>query len=273
MTWAADRGSLPPAAKVLGWAGTVLFWAVVLALLFVAGVPVSDALLAAVLFVAVPTLAAIQLPLVEGARVERLSAYWGSIAALWLLGSAAWLVGTRGDGPGALRLVGLPFASLALWSFGLIAGGLLLILLFRQLAEWFGAGESPMLRELLPRTKREKGVFALLSLAAGMGEEMAYRGYAIPFLTPLLGAAGAVVFTSLVFGALHAYQGLLGIVRTALLGAMLALGLLASGSLWPAIVAHTAIDLLAGIVLGERLLSPALPTGVVGPPRAPDTER
>jgi len=259
--------------KVLGWAGTVLFWVVVLGLLFVARATVADALLVGVLFVAVPLLAVAQLPLVGGARVERLPAYWGSIAALWLLGSATWLVGTGSGGPAGLGLLGLPVAAFVLWSVGLTAGGLVLMVLFRVLAGWLGVRESPMLRDLLPLTRREQGVFALLSLAAGMGEELAYRGYAIPFLTPFLGAPGALVFTSAVFGALHAYQGLLGIVRTALLGGMLGWGMLASGSLWPAIFAHTAIDLLAGLVLGEKLLPPAAPTGVVGAPRAPDTER
>jgi membrane protease YdiL (CAAX protease family) len=39
------------------------------------------------------------------------------------------------------------------------------------------------------------------------------------------------------------------------MGAFLAGGFLASGSLWPPILAHTLIDVLAGIVLGERLLT------------------
>jgi membrane protease YdiL (CAAX protease family) len=116
-----------------------------------------------------------------------------------------------------------------------------------------------LLRRLLPRTREEKRVFTLLSLAAGVSEELAYRGYAIPALAPLVGMPGAVAVTSIVFGILHGYQGLLGTLRTAVMGALLAWVFLASGSLWPAIVAHVAIDLLAGIVLGERLLSPREP--------------
>jgi len=95
-----------------------------------------------------------------------------------------------------------------------------------------------------------------LSLAAGLGEETAYRGYLITVLAPLTGLAGAAVLSSAVFGVLHVYQGWLGIPRTALLGGLLAWGFLASGSLWPAIVAHTVIDLIAGIALGERLAGP-----------------
>jgi len=53
------------------------------------------------------------------------------------------------------------------------------------------------------------------------------------------------------------------------LGGALAWGFLASGSLWPAIVAHALIDVLAGVVLGERLLSPPRATGVEQAPHAP----
>jgi membrane protease YdiL (CAAX protease family) len=66
---------------------------------------------------------------------------------------------------------------------------------------------------------------------------------------------------------LHGYQGVLGIARTGVMGAMLAWGFLASGSLWPAIVAHAAIDMVAGLWLGERLMSPRRSPGVRGDPR------
>jgi membrane protease YdiL (CAAX protease family) len=111
-----------------------------------------------------------------------------------------------------------------------------------------------ILRELLPRNGAERGVFAILSTAAGVGEELAYRGYAIPVLGPIVGVVPAVVVTSVVFGVLHGYQGPLGMTRATVIGAALAFGFVASGSLWPPIVAHAAIDVLAGIVLGERLL-------------------
>jgi membrane protease YdiL (CAAX protease family) len=161
-------------------------------------------------------------------------------------------------------LVPLPWPSLAAWTIGLTLGASGIILLFRDLAERLGRAESTLLRQLIPRTPQEKQVFALLSLAAGVSEEIAYRGYAIPALAPLLGLGGSAVLTSVVFGALHGYQGWLGTLRTALMGGFLAWGFLTAGSLWPAILAHIAIDLLAGIVFGEKLLSPAGSVGVVG---------
>jgi membrane protease YdiL (CAAX protease family) len=253
---------LPPQARVAGWVGGALFWVVLLVLVGVAHLPLVDAILLAALLVAVPAFSIAQLPLLRDAWVERLPAYWSSIATLWLLGTASWLAGARLTGPSALGVVGLPPLRFGIWTIGLTAAGLGIILIFRQVAIWTEATESPTLRQLMPRTRQEKGVFALLSIAAGASEELAYRGYSISMLSPLLGVWGAVALTSVVFGVLHGYQGLLGTLRTGLMGATLAWGFLASGSLWPAIVAHTLIDLAAGIALGERLLPPEPSRGV-----------
>jgi membrane protease YdiL (CAAX protease family) len=46
----------------------------------------------------------------------------------------------------------------------------------------------------------------------------------------------------------------LGIVRTTCLGFLLAASFLLSGSLWPAVLAHTILDVLGGLVLGETLV-------------------
>ncbi len=266
------HGRVPALARAILWSGGILFCLVQPMLLLLIGMPLADTILLAALLVAVPAVAVAQLPLIEGAWVERLPAYWSSIATLALLGTAAWLVGTRLDGPAAIGIVRLPVGSLAAWSMGLAAGGLLTIVLFRQVALWMRAQENPMLRQLLPTNRKERSVFVLLSVAAGVGEEVAYRGYAIPVLTPLLGLAGASVLSSAVFGVLHSYQGVLGMLRTGVMGGVLAWGFLASGSLWPGIIAHTLIDLVAGIVLGERLLLPETSTGVGEDPRLQSSE-
>jgi membrane protease YdiL (CAAX protease family) len=264
---------LPRFARAVGWVGAILFWSVQLTLLYVFELPLADTILLAALLAAVPALAVMQVAVVAEIRIERLQAYWASIMTLWLLGSAAWLVGTRSAGARALGFVPLPPAAFAAWTVGLTVGALGIILLFREIAARAGTDESSLLRELLPRTPREKSVFALLSVAAGVGEEAAYRGYAIPLLAGLMGAPAAAALTSIVFGVLHAYQGWLGGVRTALIGGFFAWGFLAAGSLWPVVVAHTAVDLLAGLVLGERLLPQARPAGVVGALDGPDLNR
>jgi len=246
--------------RVLVAAGATLFWVVQLSLLFWVGLPLADTVLLAALLAVLPFLALAQLPLVQDTPIDRLPAYWGSIVTLWLIGTASWLVGTRATGAAGVGLVGLPWLSLLGWSAVLTLGGLGVIVVFRQIAIATGAPESPMLRALLPRTNQERAAFALLSVAAGVGEELAFRGYAIPRLAAFMGVPGAAVVTSAVFGILHGYQGVLGTVRTGLMGGILAWGYISSGSVLPAIAAHTAIDLLAGIVLGERLLPPVEPT-------------
>ena len=261
---------LPVSVRALVWTGALLFWAVQLSLLLWARLPVADTILLAVLLVALPVLTLAQLPLVAETPIERLPAYWSSIATLWLVGTACWLVGTRTNGAAAIGVVWLPVVPLVAWSAGLTAAGLVTMLLFRQIAAAMSRNESATLRGLLPRTRKERRVFALLSVAAGLGEELAYRGYAIPVLATLMGVPAAAALTSLVFGILHGYQGLIGTVRTTLLGAVLAWGFLASGSLLPAIVAHTLIDMVAGLVLGERLLppQPAAAPAAPSPPRS-----
>lgn len=242
------------AARALTWCAAVAFWTVTLVLFFAVGMPLMDAILLGVLLAAVPLLAVAQLPLTEGLEIERLPAYWSSIATLWVLGTACWFVGARDGGPAALGLVGLHPLDLTTWTLALTGAGLGLIAVFHGIARMAGVLDSDLLQQLLPTTKREKGVFALLSVAAGTGEELAYRGYAIPVLAPILGLNGAAVLSTVVFGVVHAYQGVLGIIRTTLMGGVLAWGFLASGSLWPSILAHTLIDLIAGIALGDRLL-------------------
>jgi membrane protease YdiL (CAAX protease family) len=84
---------------------------------------------------------------------------------------------------------------------------------------------------------------------------MAYRGYALG-AAQLLGAGPwlAAVLSSVAFGVLHAYQGTLGTVRTAATGFVLALPVLMTGSIVPAMVAHTLIDLFGGLVLGPQMI-------------------
>jgi membrane protease YdiL (CAAX protease family) len=252
---AAPRAGERVLARVVAWSGGVAFWVVMLTLAVLADMPALDAILLAILLVGVPTMAVAQVPLISGATIEKMPAYWSSIATLWLIGSACWFVGTRTVGGGAMGLVLIPLGPLIGWTVGLTSAALATIVVFRWLARVGGVPDSDLLRQLLPRTRDEKLVFGLLSIAAGAGEELAYRGYVIPVLAPILGTSAAAVLSTVVFAAMHAYQGPMGIFRTGAMGGVLAWGFLASGSLWPPILAHTLVDVLAGIVLGERLLT------------------
>lgn len=117
----------------------------------------------------------------------------------------------------------------------------------------------------MPRSPKERGAFAVLSVAAGLGEELAYRGYVIGVLSGVVGTPMAAVVSTVVFGVLHAYQGVLGMARTTVLGGFLAGVFLLSGSLWPSIVAHAVLDIVLGIVLAERMMVPEPESGVPDP--------
>lgn len=227
-----------------------------------ASYPLLDSLYLSALLCLLPALAVAQVVALGDVEVDRLQAYGGSVVALVLLTGTTLLVGTRSDGAVALGLTSLPAGALIGWSALLLGGGLATLLVYRVAAGALGIVESPLLRVLIPRTPREKASFAMLSGWAGVGEEVTYRGYATLSLVPLLGPVGAAAVTSAVFGVLHAYQGVIGVLRTATLGAILAWGLLASGSLWPAMVAHVLIDLIGGLVLADRLMGPDPPRGV-----------
>ena len=214
-------------------------------------VDLIDGILVVLLLVLMPAFSLAQASALDRLPFDRLSAYWSSIAALWFLGATSWLVGTRDGGLPAIGLVPIPFLDLVGWSLGIAFAGVAIMLGFRVVAGWLGIPETPVLTRLLPRTGREKRVFALLSVAAGVGEEVAYRGYAIPVLAASVGVPWSVAITSAVFGVLHSYQGTLGMVRTGVMGAVLAGGFLMSGSLLPVIIGHMLIDLLGGLVISD----------------------
>lgn len=203
-----------------------------------------------------PAMSLYQARLLPGLEVERIPVYGSTAVTLVVLGAVAWLLASRHDGGAALGLTAIPPGAFLLWTGSVVGLGLALTLAFRRLGMALGLREAPVMRDLIPRTRRERVAFAGVSLAAGVGEELAYRGYVIPLLVPLLGAWGAVGASSLVFGLLHAYQGPLGMARTAAMGGVLAWAFLESGSLWPPMAAHAVFNIIVGTMLAERLMVP-----------------
>jgi uncharacterized protein len=99
---------------------------------------------------------------------------------------------------------------------------------------------------LLPRTHGERRLFAVVGLTAGICEEWLYRGFFLAVISALLGAPPEpilVLVAAAAFGLAHAYQGVVGIATTAVLGGVLALLYLDTGSLLLPVLLHAAIDL------------------------------
>ena len=138
----------------------------------------------------------------------------------------------------------------------LTAVGLAVSYAFRALGARLGWKETALVHAAMPVTRGEKWLFVVLCVAAGVCEEIVFRGFLPLFVLPWFGDYMlAALPVSLVFGILHAYQGAHGVARTALLGLLLAAGASMTGSLLPSMLAHAALNLLIGLVLRDSLLN------------------
>lgn len=251
------RGAgLPPSVRRFLRNGVLLYPVIVAGLWVSTDFGLLNSALLAGLLELLPVLAVAQVPLVGEEEVDRPAAYLGSAVAILFLGWTSLTLGEGLVGYEAMGLAPLSRGDFLLWTAVALVGGMGLMGVSHLVEKAFGLEESDVLKQILPRTLHEKSLFAGVSLAAGLGEELAYRSYAIPVLAMLIGSTwGAAVLSSGIFGFLHAYQGGLGVARTAVLGFAFAAVFILSGSIWPAIVAHTVIDLVGGLVLGPRLLN------------------
>ena len=116
------------------------------------------------------------------------------------------------------------------------------------------------LSNIAPQTRTERRLFDMVSITAGVCEEILYRGLLLATLVSLVGTWPAVAISSLIFGLGHAYQGISGIAKTGLVGLGLALLTVSSGSLFIAIVLHAVIDLTSGRIMGRALRMTTLQT-------------
>ena len=238
--------------------GLIGYAVVVYALLTSTALGWLDALFLAALLEFLPVLAVVQVGLARDLAVERVQVYVTSaltVLALGVmsLGLGSRLVGIEGMGLGIE--VGR-VASLTFWCASIFFLGTVTLWFFLSLRKRYGWEESRLVRELMPVSRREKRLYAVLSLCAGIGEELAYRGYAISAVIVAGGSAPvALVLTSSAFAVLHSYQGVLGVARTGVVGVIMGLVFLHTGSLWPPIFAHVLIDLAVGFLLADRLLA------------------
>ena len=110
----------------------------------------------------------------------------------------------------------------------------------------------------LPTNPKEYRWFMYgVSISAGVCEEILFRGYLIHALGDDLPTYGAVIISSILFGLPHIYQGPIHVIRTAVLGLIMALIYLATGSLLVPILLHIVVDMYGGamayLVFGKRI--------------------
>lgn len=104
-------------------------------------------------------------------------------------------------------------------------------------------------RDLLPHTPQESRLWLLLSVSAGICEEIVFRGFLPWYLLSLnhfsdlqVSLLTAVILSSLLFGFAHLYQGWKGVLATGLIGAFLAYLYVITGSLILPIILHILVD-------------------------------
>lgn len=114
-----------------------------------------------------------------------------------------------------------------------------------------------MLDIMLPKRRREKRWFAVVSISAGIEEEIVYRGFLCYLLFDLFPGVSfyvIVVIAGLFFGIAHCYQGFSGIVKTGLMGIMFTSLYFVSGSLLPGILLHFISDFSSNFLFSEEPL-------------------
>ncbi len=92
---------------------------------------------------------------------------------------------------------------------------------------------------LVARNGKERVWTALLSVNAGVSEEIAFR-LLLPLLIWMVSGSitAALVLSTVIFGSVHLYQGPAGIAATTLAGALFMFLYLLSGSIWIVMAMH-----------------------------------
>jgi len=202
----------------------------------------------------------------EGVADARVKFYKGVLVFHWPLtiGLLAWwlLSGNSLESMGLIPVAdGWPWAAIGVGVFAILAQVIYLAIVSRN-ADKLTEVKKQIgdLANLAPQTPREDRLFDMVSITAGVCEEILYRGLLLATLVSLVGTWPAVAITSLIFGLGHAYQGISGIAKTGLVGLVLALFTVSSGSLYIAIVLHAVIDLTSGRIMKRALRNTTLQT-------------
>nr|WP_246360376.1 CPBP family intramembrane glutamic endopeptidase [Sphingomonas abaci] len=112
----------------------------------------------------------------------------------------------------------------------------------------------------MPRDRHELPWGLAVAIVAGTTEEPFFRLLLPLLITLATGNAWAGFgLATLIFGAMHRYQGWRGMVATTLLGAVMAWVYLESGALWLVVLLHMLVD-LNGLVIWPALRIQSTPS-------------
>jgi uncharacterized protein len=108
----------------------------------------------------------------------------------------------------------------------------------------------PDFAALIPTTLRERSLFAIVAVSAGVCEEVVFRAWLLDVLRHVAGLGGfaLVGVAAGIFGVAHYYQGIVGVFVTGALGLVFCGIYIATGTLLVPIVVHAIIDLRVAVM-------------------------
>ena len=176
--------------------------------------------------------------------------------ALTLVASAVWFRAGR-----SAEELGLGIPSGPRFWIGLVVAAALAILWRRMFVAAVNdeAGRERLMsqlnavRPLLPSSVAELRYFTVLSITAGICEEVLFRGYLIWYLAVYVGLPAASVLSGVTFGLGHLYQGRRQAVKIIFVGFVFVLFYVGTGTLWIPMTLHALLDAAQGR-LAYRLL-------------------
>lgn len=187
-------------------------------------------------------------PLAANDRPRRVI-YIGSAINLIVIGAvtAAIDVWHNSEAIATLTLF-LPAWHFLVWSLSVLFVSIVISLGVFVVRSKLNRPPSAIVMSLLPRTSTERVVFVVLCVLVGIVEEFLFRGFAFFTISGVLRSQYlAIAIVTVSFALQHGLQDTIGIARAFVLGSVLAVPVLATGSLVPSIVAHSLVDVFSGL--------------------------
>jgi membrane protease YdiL (CAAX protease family) len=212
---------------------------------------------AAIIVLAAPIAAFFARKPLSAPHKPRVVIYAGSAANLLLVAAITGVIDVY-RGSRTIHALNWPLSlpRLVVWSLGLTLVLIIITVATFSLRQRLNRPLSPIVMSLLPQTRNERTMFFLLCLLVALVEEFLFRGFAFSVLSgvaasPLI--AGLIVTIS--FALQHGVQDIVGIFRAFVLGVLLLIPVLITGSLLPSIVAHGVVDVFSGLYSRAALAS------------------